>query len=748
MDVDTKTLNSLSNASDLTNTINGGKDYFLLTFDPIAFKYIGRRVVGSSTQRKFTKLGEDFNICFKLIKSDSKLVKSLLFSYGFLQCSSKNPHCNLIWTNTHLSTNSMRQLKLWQRMNHFPRSWMLTKKDCLYENVNRAGVLYGQDYFNFIPDFFCTPLCDEDTTSLINCCKEIENGKQSPFIVKPAGGSFGKGIFFLSRAVEVYSVDNSQKLVISRYIERPLLINGLKWDLRIYVLVTSFYPLIVYMYSDGLARFAVHTYKDGKTNFDDLNQHLTNYVLNKTSEYFIRNTDCSVEDMGHKWTLGALLRHLEENSDVDTELLMVRIEDIVIKSLLSIQPRVAAMCRKLNLHPKCCFELFGFDILVDEHLKPWLLEMNLSPSLSCDSPLDTLLKSHLFCDVLNIASIPLVSDKNIENECYYGEEEYELTDQHQKQFKKHLNDEKLDNENKQNLQNSLQPQTPSTSSLSNSSINGFIPLSTNDIDEEMLQQCSTNKRKLSPKQQLRASKIKKMQTPQKVSFSSERMSALYLERVELLFEKLMIENKRRGHFNRIFPRRTTWRMYCTILEDCGQEHWDKALHNLLSNEYNQSSSPPKLSMFDVQLTHEQLMNAEKFPKRELLDPAVKNIALAEALEEANCYKMKKVYTTGSSGDLRPYPSALPKLRPIARRRTKSQCIADELKQEKLEKKKEELAAATASTSLNNSTNSPTAPLLELDPNLPSLALKETEGTKYAINENQKMKKNNSVNGII
>lgn len=56
-----------------------------MTFDPIAFRYIGRRVVGSSTQRKFTKFGVDFNLCFKLIKSDSKLVKSLLFSYGFLQ---------------------------------------------------------------------------------------------------------------------------------------------------------------------------------------------------------------------------------------------------------------------------------------------------------------------------------------------------------------------------------------------------------------------------------------------------------------------------------------------------------------------------------------------------------------------------------------------------------------------------------------------------------------------------------------
>ncbi|CAK5025171.1 unnamed protein product [Meloidogyne enterolobii] len=720
MDFDAKTLNSFSIASDFTNTLNGGKDPYLMTFDPIAFRYIGRRVVGSSTQRKFTKLGEDFNLCFKLIKSDSKLVKSLLFSYGFLQCSSKNLYCNLIWTNTHLSTNSMRQLKSWQRMNHFPRSWMLT-----------------------IPDFFCTPLNDKNCTKLVNCCKEIENGKQSPFIVKPAGGSFGKGIFFLSRAEEVYSIDYSQKWVISRYIERPLLINGLKWDLRIYVLVTSFYPLIVYMYSDGLARFAVHTYKDGKTNFDDLNQHLTNYNV-------FRNNDCSVEDMGHKWTLGALLRHLEENSGIDTELLMVRIEDIVIKSLLSIQPRVAAMCRKLNLHPKCCFELFGFDILVDEHLKPWLLEINLSPSLSCDAPLDTLLKTHLFCDVLNVASIPLVNDRNMENECYFSDEEDEVADEGSKRRKKQSNDEKLDNGNEQDLKNSFHPQTPSTSSLlSTSSVNHFVTLKD---DDDVLQQCSSSKNEKEKSKQLpRASKIKRMQTPQKVTFSSERMSALYLERVELLFEKLKLENKRRGHFNRIFPRRTTWRMYCSILEDCGQEQWDKALHTLLSAEYNQDTTPPKLTMYDVQLTHEQLMNAEKYQKRELLDPSVSNIALAEALEEAKCYKKKKVYTTAScSGDFRPYPSALPKLRPSARRRTKSQCLADELKQEKLEKKKEEMAAAatttTASTSLNISSNSPTAPLLELDPNLPSLSLlKENEGNKFiTINENQKMKNKNGV----
>ena len=53
-------------------------------------------------------------------------------------------------------------------------------------------------------------------------------------------------------------------------------------------------------------------------------------------------------------------------------------------------------------------ELFGFDILIDDTLKPWLLEVNLTPSLGCDSPLDVRVKSALIADLLTLVGVPAV----------------------------------------------------------------------------------------------------------------------------------------------------------------------------------------------------------------------------------------------------------------------------------------------------------------------------------------------------
>ena len=82
-------------------------------------------------------------------------------------------------------------------------------------------------------------------------------------------------------------------------------------------------------------------------------------------------------------------------------LLWSRIYDVIIKSLICVDGHVQAGLKKMT-HRNNCFELLGFDILLDSDLKPWLMEVNLSPSLATESPLDLKIKSQLFIDTMNL----------------------------------------------------------------------------------------------------------------------------------------------------------------------------------------------------------------------------------------------------------------------------------------------------------------------------------------------------------
>eukprot|EP01022_Parablepharisma_sp_SALTPOND_P028771 TRINITY_DN71686_c2_g1_i1.p1 TRINITY_DN71686_c2_g1~~TRINITY_DN71686_c2_g1_i1.p1 ORF type:complete len:687 (+),score=29.97 TRINITY_DN71686_c2_g1_i1:1276-3336(+) len=132
--------------------------------------------------------------------------------------------------------------------------------------------------------------------------------------------------------------------------------------------------------------------------------------------------DCSLfqnieqDDQGHKWSLSALFRHLA-SIGVDITLLWSRIYDVIVKTVLSVEDVVLETSRNLGVGHSNCFELLGFDILIDSTLKyfliifqqarPWLIEVNLSPSLACDSPLDFYLKSNMVAETLNLACIHL-----------------------------------------------------------------------------------------------------------------------------------------------------------------------------------------------------------------------------------------------------------------------------------------------------------------------------------------------------
>lgn len=86
-------------------------------------------------------------------------------------------------------------------------------------------------------------------------------------------------------------MNKKEGILASKYIMNPHLINGLKYDLRVYVLVSSFNPLKVYIYNDGLVRFATQRYTNNNDLLHNKFIHLTNFSINKRAPNFVKNTD-------------------------------------------------------------------------------------------------------------------------------------------------------------------------------------------------------------------------------------------------------------------------------------------------------------------------------------------------------------------------------------------------------------------------------------------------------------------------
>lgn len=214
--------------------------------------------------------------------------------------------------------------------------------------------------------------------------KKVKTGNM--WICKPSAGSQGQDIVVFS---SLKDLTYNGSCVVQRYVANPHLIGGHKYDLRLYVLVESFRPLEVYLYREGLARFSTEKYD--LSNLDNNFSHLTNSSINKHSATYALNKD--IIGRGGKWTLERLFRHLRKRK-VDVKRLWLQINNLILLTLLPIVHEVPPV--------PACFELFGFDVILDRQLRPWLLEVNASPSISCSCEVDRAVKLPMLEDVLDI----------------------------------------------------------------------------------------------------------------------------------------------------------------------------------------------------------------------------------------------------------------------------------------------------------------------------------------------------------
>ena len=311
-----------------------------------------------------------------------------------------------------------------QKVNHFRNHFMLTRKDNLAKHVRKArreaekeGRLAEAKKFDMIPQTFLLP---SEYSLFVDYFKK-ETVARPIYIAKPIGRSQGKGIFLFDRLASISDWRQSASLVpgptannsgpgtgpadvpdgetdltsepyvVQRYIHNPLLIGGKKFDMRLYALVTAYSPLNVWIYRTGFARFAHTRYSLTKETLENTTMHLTNVAVQKKAD----NYD---SEIGGKWDLNRMRIFLKSvYGDTAIEELFVNLEQIMIYAIKAVQKAV--------IQDPHCFELYGFDVMVDDTLRPWLLEVNASPSLSANTTEDYWVKYGLLDDVITVLDI-------------------------------------------------------------------------------------------------------------------------------------------------------------------------------------------------------------------------------------------------------------------------------------------------------------------------------------------------------
>jgi tubulin polyglutamylase TTLL5 len=180
---------------------------------------------------------------------------------------------------------------------------------------------------------------------------------------------------------------------------------GYKFDLRLYVTVTSFNPLEAFIYREGFARFGSRRFTSQSDCISDTQIHLTNSSIQREYDSEINAFHpvrlAGAAGGGNKVKISWLWNRLDKEG-IETTSLWKRIKDLCLKTLVAVNDDI-------QFQPNS-FEMFGFDVIFDEQLKPWLIEVNSCPSLARDTALDVTVKESVVRDTIELVN-PIKYDR-------------------------------------------------------------------------------------------------------------------------------------------------------------------------------------------------------------------------------------------------------------------------------------------------------------------------------------------------
>ena len=286
-----------------------------------------------------------------------------------------------------------RGCKSWQKINHFAGAFLMGRKDKFHERMNELKEKIG-DKADFYPESYLLP---REQTEFKQAYKN-----HRLWIVKPSASARGNGIYVVDSTKTPIPTDDG---IVQYYIEHPLLITGRKFDIRLYALVTSCFPIRLYMHDSGLIRFATHKY-DPNADPSDVKTHLTNFALNKDDPEFIRCQEDGSESVDDsKWSIPFFIEYCKSNG-IDPAKLFAEFERVTASAILAGMTVIQSHHERNVPHRHTSYEQYGIDILVDENFHVYVMEINISPGMSgSDSKLDFDIKNRLMHEVLDMARI-------------------------------------------------------------------------------------------------------------------------------------------------------------------------------------------------------------------------------------------------------------------------------------------------------------------------------------------------------
>uniref|UniRef100_A0AC35TM56 Tubulin--tyrosine ligase-like protein 9 n=1 Tax=Rhabditophanes sp. KR3021 TaxID=114890 RepID=A0AC35TM56_9BILA len=303
----------------------------------------------------------------------------------------------------HMKSNSYKSLHFYQKVNHVPGAFHIGRKDRLWQHLSEMMDRLDSDDYFVMPKTYILPKEINQATHYLN------SNPQKKLILKPPASARGVGIVLSTNPLDLHS---KEPMVAQEYVENPLLINGAKFDLRFYVIIPSFEPLRVYLHEDGLVRFASLPYSNCPSEMGNKYIYLTNYSINKNA-----HSEGLSDEPVAKWKMGQFWEYMTEQfGEPKVEELKENIKDVARRAVLACEFNIrehAAKYYTSAFSGHNTFEMFGMDILIDDTLKPWLLEMNISPSLHSQTLIDQTVKGPLAADILNMICLNLPPNDDI-----------------------------------------------------------------------------------------------------------------------------------------------------------------------------------------------------------------------------------------------------------------------------------------------------------------------------------------------